>query len=387
LAIGGAITSWACAGGGESGGAYNPAVGVLPLLFGVTRDFGIYWIGPPLGAVFGVLLFWATNPAEFEDEGKDLPALRKHIGDCLNEFVGTMLFCLVISLSAGLGTPAYAGLGIGTMLMVVVYMGGHISGGHYNPAVSLAVWMRGKAPWWKCILYVVFQCLGSIVGGGISYGICADGGFPGSTGGAGYTYGYPAFGTSSFKDTYGEKYGWGHAFGAEFIGTFILCSTVLATATCDNKNQKNSFYGLAIGFSVVISAYAFGGVSGGAFNPAVGLLPIWAGTDSNDQDTTTAGDKMSYISCYWTATYFGALCAAFTFWLLNPDEGYFNNPEKVHTHGETGSQELHLGEATDSVAAPKDDAADAAPAVELAVEEESAADSAVVGSMGTEASV
>merc|ERR1711939_945414 len=68
----------------------------------------------------------------------------------------------------------------------------------------------------------------------------------------------------------------GTCWFVELFGTFILCSTVLASATCDNKNNNNSYYALAIGFAIVISAYSFGWVSGGAFNPAVGLLPLYA---------------------------------------------------------------------------------------------------------------
>merc|ERR1711998_523812 len=135
-----------------------------------------------LGSLLAVIFFMLTNPSEFM-EG-DVNAMMKHFKDCTNEYIGTFLFVLLISLAAGSGS-ALAGLAIGTMLMCVVYMGGHISGGHYNPAVSLAVWIRGKAPWWKCLLYVCAQSVGALCAGGIANKIFND--FNG-------TMGTPAFG-------------------------------------------------------------------------------------------------------------------------------------------------------------------------------------------------
>ncbi|MDH4132259.1 MAG: aquaporin, partial [Gemmatimonadota bacterium] len=56
----------------------------------------------------------------------------------------------------------------------------------------------------------------------------------------------------------------------EVLFTFALCLVVLNVAT-SKKTSGNSYYGLAIGFTVVVGAFAGGGVSGGAYNPAVGL--------------------------------------------------------------------------------------------------------------------
>merc|ERR1711988_665071 len=89
LAIGSVITSWAYGGGGISGGAYNPAVGCLPLVWGKTDDVGIYWLGPMMGSCFAVIFFMLTNPGEFMG---DVPGIMTHVKDCINEFIGTALF-------------------------------------------------------------------------------------------------------------------------------------------------------------------------------------------------------------------------------------------------------------------------------------------------------
>ena len=130
--------------------------------------------------------------------------------------------------------------------MVMVFAGGHVSGAHYNPAVTLAVFLRGKCPAADVVPYMVAQVLGGARrrgGGPVHEGE--------SFGGSGQP-GHPA------------------AFVAEFLYTFALCYVVLNVATAKGTSG-NSFYGLAIGFTVLIGAFSVGSVSGGAFNPAVAV--------------------------------------------------------------------------------------------------------------------
>ena len=136
--------------------------------------------------------------------------------------------------------------------MVMVYAGGHFSGGHYNPAVTLGVTLRGKCTWADAIPYMVAQVLAAVAAGECVLFIkgTATGGAPAGPGAA--TYGIPAW------------------FLGEFLFTFALVYVVLNSATAKGTSG-NSFYGLAIGFTVVVGAFAIGPVSGGAFNPAVGV--------------------------------------------------------------------------------------------------------------------
>jgi aquaporin Z len=167
----------------------------------------------------------------------------------LTEFIGAFFLVLTVGLTSVTGL-AMAPLAIGSSLMIMVYMGGHISGGHYNPAVSLAACMRGALPWSQFAPYVGSQLLGAIMAGFAVYHI------------TGMPFGpAPALDASTTASLL-----------VEILFTFALALVVLHVATAP-KTAGNSYYGLAIGFTVVVGAFAGGGVSGGAFNPAVGLGP------------------------------------------------------------------------------------------------------------------
>ncbi|MCC6319053.1 MAG: aquaporin [Gemmatimonadaceae bacterium] len=168
----------------------------------------------------------------------------------LTEFIGTFFLVLTIGLTVTASSP-YAPLAIGASLMVMVYMGGHISGGHYNPAVSLAAMLRGALPRGDYAGYVTSQVLGALVASIAVYVV------------TGQTFA-PAPSPSASPLA---------ALLVELLYTFALALVVLNTAV-SKHTQGNSYYGLAIGFTVVVGAYAGGGISGGAFNPAVGIGPI-----------------------------------------------------------------------------------------------------------------
>jgi len=163
------------------------------------------------------------------------------------EAIGTFFLVLTIGqvvLDPGAG--ALAPLAIGSALMVMVYAGGHVSGGHYNPAVSLGVFLRGRSSATDMLAYWVAQILGAVIAVfTIRY---LKGDMP-------VTVFTPAFGP---------------AFVAEFLFTFALVFVVLNVATA-RGNEGNSHYGLAIGFTVMVGAYSVGSISGGAFNPAVAV--------------------------------------------------------------------------------------------------------------------
>ena len=166
----------------------------------------------------------------------------------LVELFGT--FFLVLTIGSVVMAPNDAGamapLAIGGVLMVMVFAGGHVSGAHYNPAVTLAVFLRGKCAGSDVPGYIVAQCVGAAAAAMV----------------VAFLKGNPAVTPMQIDVT--------RALVAEFLFTFALCSVVLNVAT-SKGTSGNSFYGLAIGFTVLAGAYSVGAVSGGAFNPAVAL--------------------------------------------------------------------------------------------------------------------
>jgi len=165
----------------------------------------------------------------------------------LVELIGTFFLvltvgCTVISPGAGDLAP----LAIGASLMVMIFAGGHISGGHYNPAVTLGVWMRGKCENKDVLPYWAAQLIGALLA---ALAVRLLKGSPTK----------PADNLPVWP-----------ALLAELLFTFALVFVVLNVATAKGT-AGNSFYGLAIGMTVMTGAFAVGNISGGAFNPAVAL--------------------------------------------------------------------------------------------------------------------
>ncbi len=186
----------------------------------------------------------------------------------VTEFIGIYFLVLTIGLTVLGGTP-FAPLAIGGSLMVMVFMGGHVSGAHYNPAVSIACAMRKKLPWSEVPPYIAAQLLGATVAALTVRAILGQ----------------------TFTLAPAEGIGAATAILVEALYTFALCLVVLNVATIQ-KTKGNSFYGLAIGFTIVVAAYAGGPLSGGAFNPAVGFGPILVHSVFADG---TLGDLWIYI--------------------------------------------------------------------------------------------
>jgi aquaporin Z len=170
------------------------------------------------------------------------------------EFIGTffLVFTVGQTVKGPDGAGALAALAIGSSLMVMIYAGGHFSGGHYNPAVTLGVTLRGKLSWGEAVPYWGAQFAAAVVAALLVLFIKGSA-TPGATDGPPST-----------------EYSIAAKLLAEFLFTFALVYVVLNSATAKGT-AGNSFYGLAIGFTVVVGAFAVGPVSGGAFNPAVGL--------------------------------------------------------------------------------------------------------------------
>src|SRR5438477_3172880 len=167
----------------------------------------------------------------------------------ITELIGTFFLVFVIGLTGVYATPL-APIAIGSILMVMVYMGGPVSGAHYNPAVTLAALIRKRITLNGAIQYWVSQVAGAFLAAFIIY----------------LTY-HTAMVPPS------PAHGFHHAMKPlmmEMIFTFALASVVLNVAM-SKKSAGNSYFGLAIGFTVLAGAFAAGPLSGGAFNPAVAL--------------------------------------------------------------------------------------------------------------------
>jgi aquaporin Z len=205
----------------------------------------------------------------------------------LTEFIGTFFLVFTIGMTVVSGSDL-APLAIGSALMVMVYMGGHVSGAHYNPAVTMAVYMRGKiaageiAPYW-----------GAQIGGALV-----------ATGAAHFLTG------QAFAPAPGADAGAIQVLLAEVLFTFALALVVLNVATAE-ATAGNSYYGLAIGFTVAAGAFAVGPISGGAFNPAVGTGPIVA-------NAALGLGGIGDLWYYWVGPLIGAVLAALAFRAQNP---------------------------------------------------------------------
>jgi len=176
----------------------------------------------------------------------------------LVEFIGTFFLVFTVGMSVRSGA-ALAPIAIGASLVVMVFAGGHVSGAHFNPAVSLAVFIRGKLEAKDFVPYWIAQLAAGVVAALIVTYLFA---------------GKPAGGPA--------LHGTVPSVIVEFLFTFALAWVVLNTAT-SKGTAGNSFYGLAIGMTVMTGAVAVGGVSGGAFNPAVGLGVFTMGLESAKQ--------------------------------------------------------------------------------------------------------
>ena len=191
----------------------------------------------------------------------------------ITEFIGTFFLVLTIGLT---GDP----LAIGVMLMAIIYMGGHISGAHYNPAVSIAMIYRGLLTSKEAIKYILSQLAGAFLAAFAVNWLIGD------------VMQVAPSNTASVMQI----------LVVEAIFTFALMLVILNVAT-HPKTAGNSYYGLAIGFTIMAAAFAGGGISGGVYNPAVGTGPILVDVILGD------GKTLANLWYYFVGPIFGAMAA------------------------------------------------------------------------------
>ncbi len=196
----------------------------------------------------------------------------------ITEGVGTFFFLAVIGLSRAAGS--LAPVAIGAALTVMVYMGGHISGAHYNPAVSFGAFLRKKLGAADMAAYWVVQLVGAALAFGFAYLVS------GHSGGI-----HP-----------GAKVQILQALAVEIVFTAGLVLVILNVAAT-KATQGNSFYGLAIGFTILAATFVGAPISGGAFNPAVGFGATLG-------SALFVGGGWSDVWIYFAGPFIGAAIAA-----------------------------------------------------------------------------
>ena len=295
LAIGFTVLSGAISVGGISGGAFNPAVGVgLTVLSSAPTTANallVYTVGPFLGAALAGFTFKLTHSKEASKTISD-PDYQPYA----MEFIGTFLLCFTVATAAdATNGGSLAALSIGSILMTQVYAGAASSGANYNPAVTLGLFLHSKLQGTKDMsltkagIYVASQ----LAGGAAAFFV---GGLVGCSGA-------PAASVDGVVAGFIPA-----AVVVEAIGTFFLVFVVLQVAKASSNSGKD-FFGLAIGFTVTSMAVTLGGLSGGAFNPAVGMLAFLG-----------AGDTVGQLINYVIGPSLGAVLAIATFRFTNSDD-------------------------------------------------------------------
>ena len=168
--------------------------------------------------------------------------MDKRLAAYVTELIGTYFLVLSIGLSTELGV--FAPITIGCVLAAMIYAGGHLSKAHYNPAITLAFWLRGHCERRDVLPYIGAQLVGAVLAAG-TVGVLVE---------------TRAFIVPSFE--------LGPLVVAELVFTFALAWVILNVATAAGT-AGNPYYGVAIGAVVVGGIYAVGPISGAGFNPAV----------------------------------------------------------------------------------------------------------------------
>jgi aquaporin Z len=253
LAIGFVIIAGAYGAGPVSGGCFNPAVAI-----GIdtsSAGIGFGWCAPYtlvelFAAACAALVFKGVRPNEFKGNAAtdEIPMSAK----LLSEFLGTFILVLTVGLNVNANSPAGA-FSIAASLMCMIYALGGVSGAHFNPAVSVAIFAS------RLVKRNEFSSadMGKYIGVQIIGGICAS-----------FTY-KAIYQGHSFPLEPQPGFKWPQVAVAEIVFTFVLCYVVLCVAVAHTKSPD--MFGLAIGSCVTVGGFAIGSISGGSLNPAVSL--------------------------------------------------------------------------------------------------------------------
>ncbi len=202
----------------------------------------------------------------------------------LVELIGTFFLVLVVGLSGG--NP----IAIGGVLAAMVFMWAHVSGANFNPAVSIGLSMRGTQSWQQTFAYIVAQLLGAVVAAAVVFAVVGH----------------------AMLIAPGEGVSYGVALLVEALFAFALVSVVMNTTDAKATANKQ-YFALAIGLIYMAGIFAGGAISGGAFNPAVGLGPILF-------DISTIASHGTELALYSIGPVLGGVLAALAYRYIQPQK-------------------------------------------------------------------
>mmetsp|Transcript_147375 Transcript_147375/g.274651 ORF Transcript_147375/g.274651 Transcript_147375/m.274651 type:complete len:551 (+) Transcript_147375:59-1711(+) len=319
LAIGFAFIAGGCTVCNISGAYLNPAVvfgldpnGVLVDLKGLWHKFimgeahfsggFLFMLAEALGGVAAAYLFLLLR---FEDHLDDGHAFRTFAPPLftrlMTEFFGTFTFVLTVGLNIILGSTT-AFIPAAATFICLIYAVGNVSGGHFNPAVTLAVRISGRrrCSTEDCVFYILVQAVASFIAACFIYRYHLEG----------------PFSDKVYHLAPVLKFGWGQVLVSELTFTFLIAYVVLCVATVEPPQSKstkqNFFFALAIGSCVAVAGVCIGGVSGASINPAVTLgvsLESSFMVDSKDLEskafvTPEPGYPTALVSSFWKSDLF-----------------------------------------------------------------------------------
>src|SRR5271165_3046813 len=217
------------------------------------------------------------------------------------EFFGTLWLvlggCGAAVLAAGFPNLGIGFLGVafafGLTVLTMAYAVGHISGGHFNPAVTVGLWSAGRCPNRYVIPYIVAQVIGAIVAALVLWLIAS--GKPGWVAGG--------FAANGYGDLSPGKYALGSCFISEVVMTFFFLFVIIGTTS---KGAAAGFAGIPIGLTLTLIHLVSIPVTNTSVNPARSTGPaLFAG-----------GEYIAQLWLFWLTPIIGAALAGFfTRWL------------------------------------------------------------------------
>mmetsp|Transcript_47498 Transcript_47498/g.146290 ORF Transcript_47498/g.146290 Transcript_47498/m.146290 type:complete len:495 (-) Transcript_47498:143-1627(-) len=263
-AVGFAVVSAGYAVGSVSGACVNPAVAIGLDVSAVGQATGLGWtwaFAELLGALLAAALYRLLRPEDLPPEAEPRAPPEADLGTkCLCELLGSFMLVFTVGMNLISASPAHA-WSAAAALTCMVYSVGNVSGGHFNPAVTLAVILGGRN---KCsaregLAYVCAQLVGGILAG-LAYACFHAKGWHRSL-----TYGLRP----------GIGYGRQSASVAEMFFTFVLAYVVLSSAAIARaeplKTKQHAYFAVVVGACFAGCGFSVGAVSGGHFNPTICL--------------------------------------------------------------------------------------------------------------------